>query len=921
MDYEVLESTIHTSVIGCVKALMNNSLGRSHVLAHPTGIKNITQSLSTENIKTKIAVMEILGGVCLVPGGQKKVLDAMVHFKQFAHERTRFQTVVNDLDRSTGRYREEVNLKTSIISFINAIIRYGAGEDSLEFRIHLRYEFLMLGIQPIIDKLRTHDNATLDRHLDFFDLVRNEDERELARRYEMIHVDSRNANTMFDVITRKISHTQAYPHLMSILEHFLLLPNESASQSAHYWALIDMLIQQIILQQGDGHNPDVSLVDFNFKTIIEKVINQDMVRKQQAREMQQKCDEFQSQLDRKDRELEAKTIERDEAMSALKTMQQQQKSDHDRIKFEYEQQLQMIRSEADREKGERERLEHLVKDVSSMSPSLSDEQKLSSTAPTPGPPLPPPCGGPPPPPMPPGPPPLPGMGGVPPPPPAFPGAPGMVPPPPPPGIGGFTAVPKKTKNIPKPSQPLKSFNWSKLPDNKLVGTVWLDLDEMKVLKLMDFQEFDKTFSAYQKPRTEEDDPGYGSFRTPSKPKELSVIDGRRAQNCTILLSRIKLTNRELTKAIMEMDKGEDIPKDMLEQLLKFTPSPEEVSMLKEHEKDQENMARADRFLLDMSKIVHYEQRLKALYCKKKFQERMNDVKPKVEAVLKASKQVSSSRKLKRLLEIVLAYGNYMNKGARGNASGFKVASLNKIVDTKSSMNKNMTLLHYLLQMTEVKFPDVYRLEEEIPDVPFACKVNMGELETEIKQIGAGLQEVKTELEFQKDRVPERGDKFVPVMSDFITLATINFDKLEAQISQAKSKFADVVKMFGEDPSKAQPESFFGTFAAFLQAFNEAKIDNINFKKKREEEQKRARLEVEKMEKERKKNKKGQDNKGKGKGKNGVGEFDDLISALRTGDVFGEDMAKIKRNKRRNAKDSAENSNSRERTGKKNVSAY
>lgn len=28
----------------------------------------------------------------------------------------------------------------------------------------------------------------------------------------------------------------------------------------------------------------------------------------------------------------------------------------------------------------------------------------------------------------------------------------------------------------------------------------------------------------------------------------------------------------------------------------------------------------------------------------------------------------------------------------------------------------------------------------------------------------------------------------------------------------------------------------------------------------------------------------------------LGEFDDLISALRTGDVFGDDMAKMKRNK-------------------------
>lgn len=39
-------------------------------------------------------------------------------------------------------------------------------QTSLEFRIHLRYEFLMLGIQPVIDKLHCHENATLDRYVD-----------------------------------------------------------------------------------------------------------------------------------------------------------------------------------------------------------------------------------------------------------------------------------------------------------------------------------------------------------------------------------------------------------------------------------------------------------------------------------------------------------------------------------------------------------------------------------------------------------------------------------------------------------------------------------------------------------------------------------------------------------------------------------
>ena len=45
-----------------------------------------------------------------------------------------FQGIVNDLDRSTGKYRDDVNVKTAIMSFINAILNYGPGQENLEFR-------------------------------------------------------------------------------------------------------------------------------------------------------------------------------------------------------------------------------------------------------------------------------------------------------------------------------------------------------------------------------------------------------------------------------------------------------------------------------------------------------------------------------------------------------------------------------------------------------------------------------------------------------------------------------------------------------------------------------------------------------------------------------------------------------------------
>ena len=72
------------------------------------------------------------------------------------------------------------------------------------------------------------------------------------------------------------------------------------------------------------------------------------------------------------------------------------------------------------------------------------------------------------------------------------------------------------------------------------------------------------------------------------------------------------------------------------------------------------------------------------------------------AVLEASKEVQRSKRLRKMLEIILAFGNYMNRGQRGNAVGFKLSSLTRIADTKSSCTKNMTLLHYIVDTCEKK---------------------------------------------------------------------------------------------------------------------------------------------------------------------------------------------------------------------------
>ncbi|XP_065741299.1 disheveled-associated activator of morphogenesis 2 isoform X4 [Phocoena phocoena] len=888
MDHATCESRIHTSLIGCIKALMNNSQGRAHVLAQPEAISTIAQSLRTENSKTKVAVLEILGAVCLVPGGHKKVLQAMLHYQVYAAERTRFQTLLNELDRSLGRYRDEVNLKTAIMSFINAVLNAGAGEDNLEFRLHLRYEFLMLGIQPVIDKLRQHENAILDKHLDFFEMVRNEDDLELARRFDMVHIDTKSASQMFELIHKKLKHTEAYPCLLSVLHHCLQMPYKRNFQQ---WQLLDRILQQIVLQDERGMDPDLApLENFNVKNIVNMLINENEVKqwRDQAEKFRKEHAELVSRLERKERECETKTLEREEMMRTLNKMK-------DKLARE-SQELRQARGQ----------VAELVAQLSEIStgpvssppppggPLTLSSSMTTSDLPPPPPPLPFTCCPPPPP------PPLPPGG-----PPTPPGAPpcfsmGL---PLPPDPFPSSDVPLRKKCVPQPSHPLKSFNWVKLNEERVPGTIWNEIDDMQVFRILDLADFEKMFSAYQRHQKE-----LGStediYLASRKVKELSVIDGRRAQNCIILLSKLKLSNEEIRQAVLMMDEQEDLAKDMLEQLLKFIPEKSDIDLLEEHKHEIERMARADRFLYEMSRIDHYQQRLQALFFKKKFQERLAEAKPKVEAILLASRELIRSKRLAQMLEVVLAIGNFMNKGQRGSAYGFRVASLNKIADTKSSIDRNISLLHYLIMILEKHFPDILNMPSELQHLPEAAKVNLAELEKEVGNLRRGLRAVEV-LEYQKRQAWDPKDRFVPVMSDFITVSSFSFSELEDQLNEARAKFSKALMHFGEQDSKMQPDEFFGIFDTFLQAFSEARQDLEAMRRRKEEEERRARMEAMLKEQRERERWQRQRKVHAGSALDEGGEFDDLVSALRSGEVFDKDLCKLKRSRKRSGSQALE----------------
>ena len=101
----------------------------------------------------------------------------------YANERVRFQSLISDLCKDDEAESDEQSdhYKIAVLSFINASLKYGADENSLEFRLHLRYEFLMLGLGAVLENLRQRESDSIMKHIEFFERFRLDDEEAIAK--------------------------------------------------------------------------------------------------------------------------------------------------------------------------------------------------------------------------------------------------------------------------------------------------------------------------------------------------------------------------------------------------------------------------------------------------------------------------------------------------------------------------------------------------------------------------------------------------------------------------------------------------------------------------------------------------------------------------------------------------------------------
>ena len=120
-----------------------------------------------------------------------------------------------------------------------------------------------------------------------------------------------------------------------------------------------------------------------------------------------------------------------------------------------------------------------------------------------------------------------------------------------------------------------------------------------------------------------------------------------------------------------------------------------------------------KVMRQFSAVKRLERKLQLMAYMSSFDQNITSLRPQIAIVTSASRNLKSNTKIKKILEIILAFGNYMNSAKKGPCYGFKLSSLDSLTITKSGTDKQRNLLNYIVDMINKKYPELKNFHTEL----------------------------------------------------------------------------------------------------------------------------------------------------------------------------------------------------------------
>ncbi|KAI3900731.1 hypothetical protein MKW92_033319 [Papaver armeniacum] len=188
---------------------------------------------------------------------------------------------------------------------------------------------------------------------------------------------------------------------------------------------------------------------------------------------------------------------------------------------------------------------------------------------------------------------------------------------------------------------LKPLHWLKLT-RAMHGSLWAEAqkaDESSKAPEFDMKELETLFSAAA-PASDRGGSSDKSNRRASlgaKSDKVQLIDLRRAYNCEIMLTKVKIPLPDVMGSVLALDDSA-LDVDQVDNLIKFCPTKEEMELLKGYNGDKENLGKCEQFFLELMKVPRVESKLRVFSFRIQFNTQVSDLRRDLNIVNSAAEE-------------------------------------------------------------------------------------------------------------------------------------------------------------------------------------------------------------------------------------------------------------------------------------------
>ncbi|KRX97791.1 Protein diaphanous -like protein 2 [Trichinella pseudospiralis] len=777
--------------------------GLRQIMEHNHSCEILVQSLNVMNQSSTIDAVKLLAAICVMPSqnstvqsGHEKVLNALSSYAEHSEIR-RFVPIVQGLGVAANPA-----LQNAFMQLVNAIITIA---DDLDYRMHLRNEFMRTGMTDVLEIMECSDNEDLKLQVKIFTENRDADLDELFQRHENLRIEMDSPRKCYEALEHSLRNSSTSYYFLSILQHLLFIRDDDVELRTSYYKLLDDVISSVVLHKSgyevDAHNQ--KRLTLNIEDLLEKVTEH---QKHDLDSIGSSSDRLASEdmkvkfeaVVTENQELEAKLTQLASKIEEYKneTLVLRQHIEG-KTSGPLPAQTKPLSPSTTQFLSRSDSMKSLRSIISAKSANeVTNDSGIPPPPPLPGSTIPPP------------PPPMPnGFSAAIPPPPPFPAPNAPTAPPPPLLFGKKATAPVAAKTLPlflKEKKPyrtegtLRKINWKAVdPSQMMESSFWAKAEEERFKSKTFFHHLEEHFSTASAANGT-----LTSFqkKTIKKVKEAKVLPPNAVKTLEIIHGSTKMSAAEFRDALLELDESK-LTENILERFWKIFSEPELVSNLKSIQGEFNNLAEVEQFAITLTSIRALSVRLQCMCFKKKFSELIADIKPSIVAVTAACDEIKTSKGFGLFLEYVLLAGNYMNScGKNTLAYGFLFSILSKLREVKS-VRQDLTLMHVLYEIFSKSFPEYAKFIDDFIHLNKAAEVKTEIVQQGINQMKNNITVLENSLK-NYNRQAEN-DNYVDVMSSFLTVAREQFQLLETMHKKMQDVCRSLLKYFSFD-SKTYP---------------------------------------------------------------------------------------------------------------------